>query len=194
MSASEGENSDTSEWLPFPTPKYNKNLKRDRQSSSEEAMNKPRKKATGIAEQEPEDPDSLEEYLADPNIETPPPSKSARKLSSAIELARGMREMTTADMVTLIINKAKTSEKTAARNLKGNFKRYIREIAGMQKAAATELTKKINVSSDAARLEQENIQLRVRLHELEERLERMEKAQEGKNRNRPRERREEKHK
>ena len=177
MSASEGDNSDTSEWLPFPTSKGISGKKRDRQSSSEEnVINNPRKRISGETLQESEELDSMEEYLNNQDLEPPPPSKSAKKPPTVVELAKGMKEMTTADMITLIINRAKTSEKIAAKskNFKGNLKRYIREGAGIQKAAATELAKRVSATGETARLEQENLRLRAKLHELEERLEKME--------------------
>ena len=53
MSANEGDNSDASEWLPFPTTKNISGKKRDRQSSSEENETKnPRKRTTGETVQE----------------------------------------------------------------------------------------------------------------------------------------------
>ena len=72
-----------------------------------------------------------------------------------------MREMSSADMISLIINRAKTSEKIAfiLKNLKGNFKRYIREGAGMQSTATAELVKRVNASGDAAKLKEENLLL-----------------------------------
>lgn len=57
-----------------------------------------------------------------------------------------------------------------SKNLKGTYKPYVREGAGMQAAAATELAKRVNVSSSYLDLEQENIRLRARLHDLEQRL------------------------
>lgn len=44
MSVSKGENSDTSEWLPFPEPTRSNIKKRNRQSSSEEALAKDTKR------------------------------------------------------------------------------------------------------------------------------------------------------
>ena len=164
MSASEGDNSDTSEWLSFPTPKHIAGQKQDRESSPEEALTKnQKKKPSEKAIDDIKDPDSIEDYIHDPDIEPPPPSKSARRLLSAIELAKDMRELSTTDMVALIINRAKASEKIAAKskNFKGNFKRYMREGAGMQKAAVTELAKRVNATGGTARLEEENIKLRT---------------------------------
>lgn len=58
--------------------------------------------------------------------------------------------MTTANMISFIIHRTKTNEKIASKsqNMKGSFKRYIRENAGIKKAAATELAKKINATGD----------------------------------------------
>ena len=126
ISASDGEN--TSEWLLFPTPKRMGRIKRDRQSSSEEAVGKnPKKKIAGKTDHDAEEIDSLEDYVNGPEIEHLPPSKSARRLPSTTELAKGMREMTTADMVALIIHRTKASEKIVAKskNLKGNLKKYM---------------------------------------------------------------------
>ena len=84
-------------------------IKRDRHSCSEEAISNknPKKKVMGENQQEVEDPDSLEEFINDPDTEPSPPSKSSRRLPSATESAREMRRMTAADMVALIINRAK---------------------------------------------------------------------------------------
>lgn len=61
------------------------------------------------------------------------------------------------------------NEKIAARfkNLKGIYKRYIREGAGVQTAATIELAKRANACGSYLNLEQENTRLRVRLHDLE---------------------------
>ena len=89
-----------------------------------------------------------------------------------------MKHMTTADMVSLIIERAKANEKMAAKskNLKSTFRRYIRKGFGVQTAAATELAKRVNSTGDAAMLEQENLRLRVRLFELEQKLAEAENA------------------
>ncbi|KAK9296745.1 hypothetical protein QLX08_009358 [Tetragonisca angustula] len=53
----------------------------------------------------------------------------------------------------------------------------MREGAGVQKAATTELARRVNVSGDMGQLEQENIRLRARIHKLEERLAKIEETQ-----------------
>lgn len=54
-----------------------------------------------------------------------------------------------------------------SKNLKGTYKRYIREGAGIQTAAATKLAKRVNATGNLAELKQENIRLRAKLHTLE---------------------------
>lgn len=56
------------------------------------------------------------------------------------------------------------------KNLKDTYKRYIREGAGVQTAAATKLAKRVNATGSLAKLKQENIHLRAKLHALEQRL------------------------
>lgn len=93
-------------------------------------------------------------------------SKSSKPLE---DLMIDMSRMSTGDMTSLTIERARADEKMVAifKNLKRTYKRYIREAAGVQTAAATELAKRVNASSNLAELEQENIQLRVKLYELE---------------------------
>lgn len=149
MSASEEEGSDTSEWLPFPDSIRKISNKEVMQSSSEEALTMDRKrKPTDRSVDDKEDMVSMEEYSNNPDIEPPPVSKSANRLPSEMELAPGMREMSSGNMISLIINRAKASKKIAAKsqNLKGTFKSYIREGAGMQKTAATEMSKRVNAT------------------------------------------------
>lgn len=88
-----------------------------------------------------------------------------------------MRHLTAADMVSLIIKKAKASEKLAAKskNLKGTYKRYLREGAGIQTAAVTELAKRVNATGNSTMLEQENLRLRSKLFESEQKIAKMEK-------------------
>lgn len=65
--------------------------------------------------------------------------------------------MSSADMISLIINKAKT--KKLSRNPRIYTLRGISE-----KAQATELTKRINAIGNTAKLEAKNIKLRIRLY------------------------------
>lgn len=79
-----------------------------------------------------------------------------------------------AGIIFLLINRAQASENP---NIMGTFKLYLREGDGMQKAAATELAKRVNGTGGSARLESENIRLNARLYELEKRFANVEKEQ-----------------
>ncbi|KAK1124108.1 hypothetical protein K0M31_007131 [Melipona bicolor] len=80
MSASEGENSDTSDWFPFPITRDRNKNKKSRQSSSEENRSTDTKR-------KPVDPYvDAKENLFNSDIDPPPPSERAKRLLSAEEL------------------------------------------------------------------------------------------------------------
>ncbi|KAK9301921.1 hypothetical protein QLX08_005919 [Tetragonisca angustula] len=90
------------------------------------------------------------------------------------ELAEEMRMLPTANLVANI-GKAQTNEKVTA--FFSNLKRMITEGAGAIALAATiELAKRVSISGSETALEQENIRLRARLLELEERLAKLENS------------------
>ena len=69
----------------------------------------------------------------------------------------------------MILDCAKIVEKiaSASGNLKGTYKRYLRDAAGNSRACVTELSKRNSSASSEATLEQENLQLKAWIYELE---------------------------
>ena len=80
-----------------------------------------------------------------------------------------MRITATAEMISWINTKTRTSETITAtsKNLKPT---YVRQSASIQTAAATELAKRFRVTGYAEILVKENLILRSRLLQMEERL------------------------
>ena len=99
----------------------------------------------------------------DPFADSLPPSATSKYLPTLVALARGTRITTTAEMISWINAKARTSETitTTSKNLKPI---YIRQ-------NATELARSIpTVSPNMANLVKENLLLRFRLIQMERRL------------------------
>ena len=107
--------------------------------------------------------DHPEKYTMDPVADPLPPSATSKHLPTLEALAMGTRITTTAEMISWINAKARTSETitTTSKNLKPI---YIRQ-------NATELARSIpTVSPNMANLVKENLLLRFRLIQMERRL------------------------
>ena len=76
----------------------------------------------------------------------------------------------------MILDCAKTVEKVASAsgNLKGTYKRFLKEAAGNSRACVTELSKRNSSASSEVALEQENLQLKARILELESKCSKLE--------------------
>lgn len=63
---------------------------------------------------------------------------------------------------------------SASGNLKGTFKRFLRDTAGSTRVCVTKMSKRNSTVGSETMLEQENIQLRARIQELETRCAKLE--------------------
>lgn len=148
--------------------------KRARPSPTMESNSKRRTTSDGRTNSDVEEEE--EAYFLNPEVEAPPPSKGAKRLPTDEERAANLRHLPTANLAAMILENAKTVEKVASAsgNLKGTYKRFLREAAGNSKACVTEISKRNSSASSEAALEQENLQLKARIFELESKCAKLE--------------------
>ena len=101
----------------------------------------------------------------------PPPSRSAKRLPTDEERMAELRHAPSANLAAKL-EVADDLERIAVTsgNLKGTYIRRLRDDAGKARASATELAKRTTAAGAQVALEQENLQLRVRLQQAMEEI------------------------